>query len=81
MRRLSASNLPVPSFLGTNIMLRIDVVLQVVPCNMYVAIKKTSEVTLKVDSCNTSRKHDTVLRGKSVLQVDPCNTSMTSKER
>ena len=62
MRRLSASNLPVSSFLGTNIMLQIDVALQVVPCNMYVAIKKSSKVAQKVDSCNMSRKHDPVLR-------------------
>ena len=54
MRRLSASNLPVPISLGTNIMLRIDVALQVVPCNMYVAIKKSSKVAQKVDPCNMS---------------------------
>ena len=75
MRRLSASNLPGQSFLGTNIVLRIDVALQVVPCNMYVAIKTSIKVVQKVDSCNMSRKHDTVLRGKSMLQVDPCNTA------
>ena len=40
--------------MGSN-MLRIDVVLQVVHYNMYVA------------SCNMSRKHDTVLRGKPML--------------
>ena len=47
-------------------------------CNMYifVAIKKSSIVAQKVDSCNMSRKHDTVLRGKSMLQVDPCNTAL-----
>ena len=74
MRRLSASSSPVRSFLGTKIMMRIDVALQVVPCNMYVAIKISSKVAQKVDSCNMSGKHDTVLRRKSMLQVRPCNT-------
>ena len=32
-------------------MLRIDVALQIGPCNMYVAIKKSSTVAQKVDSC------------------------------
>ena len=49
MRRLSASNLPVPSFMGSN-MLRIDVVLQVVHYNMYVA-RQTDEVTDEPMKC------------------------------
>ena len=63
-----------------NIMLRIDIALQYVPCNMYVVIKKSSKVALKVDSCNMSRKHGTVLCGKSMLKVDPCNTAFITKE-
>ena len=48
MRRLSASNLPVPSFSGTNKMMRIDVALQVVPCNMYVGIKNRAKLRRKL---------------------------------
>ena len=56
-------------------MLRIDVALQVAPSNMYFSIKKSSEVAQKVNSCSLSRKYDTALRGKSMLQVDLCNTA------
>ena len=37
-------------------MLGIDVALQVVPCKMYVAIRKSSKVAQKVDSCNIVTK-------------------------
>ena len=50
--------------------------LQVVPWNMYIAIKKSNKVAQKVDSCNMSRKQDTVLRAKSMLQVDTCNMAL-----
>ena len=59
MKRLSPSNLPIPSFLGTNIMLCVDVALQVVRCDMYVVIKNRASLQ-KIDPCNMSRKHDTV---------------------
>ena len=51
-----ASGLPVPSFLGTNIMLRVDVASPVVPCDMYVSIKKIEYSFAQVDSCNTALK-------------------------
>ena len=56
-------------------MLRVDVALKVVSCDMYVAKYILHDVARKIDSFNIPRKIDAVLRRKSLLQVVPCNTA------
>ena len=72
-KEVTASNLVVPNFLGTNIMLELILRFK---SSRVTCIKISSKVAQKVDLCNMAQKHDTVLRGKSMLQVDPCNTTL-----
>ena len=56
-------------------MLRVDVALKIVSCNMHVAKYILYDVARRIDSFNMPRKVGAVLRKKSLLQVVPCNTA------
>ena len=61
-------------------MLRADVALKIVSCNMHVAKYILYDVVRKIDLFNIPRKVDAVLREKSLLQVVPCNISFTRRD-
>ena len=57
-------------------MLRVDVALKIVSCNMHVATYILYDVARNIDSFNIPRKVDVVFRKKSLLQVVLRNTAL-----